>query len=103
MNRTISTLDKIIRNYEKGQSIPEGYKLFFLNEKKKQVFPSEPSFLQSLGKKIGTYIISVNETIKGERFPFVLENGIAIDITYSAKCMVQNEEKLLISLFDEKN
>ncbi|HYE53474.1 MAG TPA: hypothetical protein VD996_01475, partial [Chitinophagaceae bacterium] len=58
--------------------------------------------LQKIGKKISYYAVSADETTTCNGFSYVLDNGIPINISFTAKCVQQGEEKLLTALFDRQ-
>lgn len=101
MSRTLSPFSTIMRKHDKGTPIPDGYKSFFLDERSKTVMEKEPGFLQNIGKKVGYYIISTSETAKCDGFTFVLDSGIALSVTYLAKCTQAHEVKALRELYHE--
>ncbi len=101
MNRTISPLDKVVRKVEKGSLPPPGYKPIYFDERSGEILKKEPSIFGGIGKKVGTYIVSVDDIVNCPGFSYLFDNGIGLNITYTAKCAHDQEEKILQELFDE--
>lgn len=100
MSHNNSGMDLIIRKIEKEDTPPPGYKTFIFDTKNSAVLPKE-RFSFGLGKKTERYIISTNETAKVEGFALILDNGIGINISYTARCAQGHESKVLTSLYDQ--
>lgn len=101
MNRTISGLDVIIRKIGKEETVPAGYKSFLFDEVNLVILSKGPSIF-SIGKRTGRYVISDNEVASIDNFSLLLDNGIGINIRYSARCASGYEAKVLTSLFDRE-
>lgn len=101
MSRTISPLDAIIKVTDKSERVPDGSLQLILDEKSRKVLQKEPPLLRQWGRKIGYYTVSSSQTAKCEDISILLENGLTMDLSFTARCPRGNEQRVLASLFEE--